>query len=136
MTMLQHGVIPSSGGYNIERSLRFNSADSAYLNRTPAGAGNRKTWTWSGWVKRANIATGSDQVLFRAADGVANFNIVFTTSNTIFIESSVSNLFTSTPVYRDVSAWYHIVCSFFLHLHIPILVSCIPYNCIVSSYAV
>jgi hypothetical protein len=24
-----------AGGYEIERSLRFNSADSAYLNRTP-----------------------------------------------------------------------------------------------------
>jgi hypothetical protein len=29
------------GGYQIERSLRFNSADSAYLNRTPGTAGNR-----------------------------------------------------------------------------------------------
>jgi hypothetical protein len=34
-----------AGGYEIERSLRFNSADSAYLNRTPGSAGNRKTWT-------------------------------------------------------------------------------------------
>jgi hypothetical protein len=32
----------AAGGYQIERSLRFNSADSAYLNRTPASAGNRK----------------------------------------------------------------------------------------------
>jgi hypothetical protein len=40
------------GGYQIERSLRFNSSDSAYLSRTPASAGNRKTWTWAGWVKR------------------------------------------------------------------------------------
>jgi hypothetical protein len=31
----------------ISKSLRFNSADSAYLNRTPASAGNRRTWTWS-----------------------------------------------------------------------------------------
>jgi hypothetical protein len=44
----------AAGGYEIERSLRFNSADSAYLNRTPGSAGNRKTWTGrggrSGWV--------------------------------------------------------------------------------------
>ena len=37
-----------SAPYEIEQSLRFNSADSAYLNRTPGSAGNRKTWTWSG----------------------------------------------------------------------------------------
>jgi hypothetical protein len=42
----------AAGGYQIERSLRFNSADSAYLNRTPGSAGNRKTWTWAGWVKK------------------------------------------------------------------------------------
>jgi hypothetical protein len=45
------------GGYQIERSLRFNSADSAYLNRTPGTASNRKTWTWSLWVKRGKIST-------------------------------------------------------------------------------
>jgi hypothetical protein len=28
----------SSGAYEIEQSLRFNSADSAYLNRTPGVA--------------------------------------------------------------------------------------------------
>jgi hypothetical protein len=41
--------------YIIQDSLRFNDNDSAYLSRTPATAGNRKTWTWSGWVKRGNI---------------------------------------------------------------------------------
>jgi hypothetical protein len=41
-----------AGGYEIERSLRFNSQPTrAYLSRTPASAGNRKTWTWAGWVK-------------------------------------------------------------------------------------
>ena len=45
----------AGGGYQISRSLRFNSADSAYLNRTPSSAGNRKTWTWSGWVKLGPI---------------------------------------------------------------------------------
>jgi hypothetical protein len=35
------GAGAAAGGYQIERSLRFNSADSAYLNRTPQVAGNR-----------------------------------------------------------------------------------------------
>ena len=37
------------------QSLRFNDDDSAYLSWTPSAAGNRKTWTWSGWVKRGNF---------------------------------------------------------------------------------
>ena len=40
------------GGYTIENSLRLRSSASAYLSRTPATAGNRKTWTWSAWIKR------------------------------------------------------------------------------------
>ena len=52
-----------AAAYAISRSLRFNSSDSAYLSRTPASAGNRKTWTWSGWVK---ISTSNNGALFSA----------------------------------------------------------------------
>ena len=37
--------------FEVERSLRFNSADSAYLENTPSSAGNRKKNTLSMWVK-------------------------------------------------------------------------------------
>ena len=56
----------ADSGYAIERSLRFNSGDSAYLNRTPSAAGNRKTFTWSGWVKRSAF---DDSYLFSVPDG-------------------------------------------------------------------
>jgi hypothetical protein len=63
MAILPVGIgSAEEGGYQIERSLRFNSADSAYLNRTPGTASNRKTWTWSGWVKRSKF--GDDEVMF------------------------------------------------------------------------
>ena len=42
--------------YQISRSLRGNYADSTYLTRTPASAGNRKTWTWSAWLKRSEFS--------------------------------------------------------------------------------
>ena len=41
--------------YLLNQSLRFNSADSAYLSRTPSSASNRKTFTLSCWVKRAKL---------------------------------------------------------------------------------
>ena len=57
MSVLSNNVIAgasiaddAAGGYQVEKSLRFNSGDSAYLSTT-AKAGNRRTWTWSGWVK-------------------------------------------------------------------------------------
>ncbi len=102
-----------AGGYAIERSLRFNSGDSAYLNRTPSAAGNRKTWTWSGWIKRNKL--GTTQRLFAVSGGPANndnwFAIAFNTSNQIFLGGYSIFFRTSTAVYRDVSAWMHCVVS-------------------------
>jgi hypothetical protein len=56
----------------ISKSLRFNSADSAYLNRTPSVAGNLRTWTWSGWVKRSALG-GAVVRLFNANDSGSPF---------------------------------------------------------------
>jgi hypothetical protein len=96
----------------ISKSLRFNSADSAYLNRTPASAGNANTWTWSGWVKRG--ALGSVQVLFSAATDTNNFEYFRFESTdelfyTRFVGGSQQDGLTTTAVFRDPSAWYHIV---------------------------
>ncbi len=46
--------------FEVERSLRFNDNDSAYLQRTPSSASNRKTFTFSFWVKRANLGIYSN----------------------------------------------------------------------------
>ena len=45
------GGAGAAAGFQISRSVRLNSSDSAYFSRTPSSAGNRKTWTWSGWIK-------------------------------------------------------------------------------------
>ena len=104
------GVAPSA--YQIQRSLRFNSADSAYLSRTPSVAGNRQTWTWAGWVKCVNISGeggwflsatngGSSTEWFRFYNGKLNY-LLFTGG------TFLSNL-EPAAVYRYTSAWYHIV---------------------------
>jgi hypothetical protein len=100
----------AGGGYQISRSLRFNSADSAYLNRTPGSAGNRRTWTWAGWMKLS--ATGIQRVLNASSGGADDF-IAFANDTLRFqITNSggtpVGNLIT-TQVFRDYSSWYHIV---------------------------
>jgi hypothetical protein len=93
--------------------LRFNSASSDYLNRTPASAGNRTTWTWSGWVKRSIL--GSVKILFSAGtSGTNDTTLYFGNSDDklIFfnrISSSVLGYLETNQLFRDVSAWYHIV---------------------------
>ena len=96
--------------YQIERSLRFNSGDDAYLSRQPSSAGNRKTWTWSGWVKRSKL--GGNQSLFSAAYPANETLLIFDNSNRLvfwnFVSGSYAGQKTSTAVFRDCSAWYHI----------------------------
>ena len=97
----------AAGGYSISRSLRF--ADSAYLSRTFTSAGNRKTWSWAGWVKRSAIA--ANQYFFGC-------NVVQTNGQSLyfsFAEGAFNVLSfgffwrTTTALFRDPSAWYHVV---------------------------
>ena len=104
---------PVSGGYQVSNSLRFRASASAYLNRTPASAGNRQTWTWSGWVKRGTL--GAPQVLFDCDGGVTDttFGIFgFTGSDTFEFLPYEFQWRATTQVFRDPSAWYHLVVAF------------------------
>ena len=111
--MLQNANAISAGGYDINNSLRFRSSASAYLSRTPASITNRQTWTWSGWVKRGTLGTlqnifsagtaSTDRNLIRFIDGLDTLQVFLTRSGATqyFLET--------TQVFRDPSAWYHIV---------------------------
>jgi hypothetical protein len=106
------GQATGGGEYQIERSVRFNSPDSAYLSRTPASSSNRKTWTWAGWVKRS--ALGTSQYIFESRTGASDttiMNLSFNASNQLQVVNHSYFPLISTPVYRDASAWYHIVWS-------------------------
>jgi hypothetical protein len=112
--LMQMAAAGAGGEYQISRSLRFNSADSAYLSRTPASAGDRKTWTWSGWVKRGTLGTA--QWVFDAFTDANNFTAFFFNADDTFgiqyLNGATTKLLKyTTQVFRDPSAWYHIVIS-------------------------
>jgi hypothetical protein len=114
MSIMQMLLGAVQSGYNLLRSVRFRASASAYLNRTPATATNRKTWTWSGWVKRG--ALGSNSMVFSAGVSGGQFTgIQFLASNKIEIfDFSGGYVFqvNTTAVYRDPSAWYYVVVAF------------------------
>ena len=103
-----------NGGYKLTRSLRFRSSASAYLNRTPATAGNRKTWTWSGWAKRGSM--GAFVSLFSSTNGTNGEStktyIAIDASDLLTVGYGAAAFFTTTQVFRDPAAWYHIVVAF------------------------
>jgi hypothetical protein len=96
----------------ISKSLRFNSADSANLTRTPTSASNRKTWTWSAWVKRSALSTGQ---LFAAGVDNNDARLGFNGNKLYWVSTTGGSTYTqfqSLAEYRDPSAWYHIVFAF------------------------
>jgi hypothetical protein len=108
------GSSGAGGGYNLENSLRFRSSASAYLNRTPATASNRKTWTMSMWVKRGNnayqqLAYASESPTY--ADPVCLIGFSSDNIDLFQYTSSFDFRLITTQVFRDPSAWYHIVWS-------------------------
>ena len=93
----------ASGAQVIGGSLKFDASKSQYLTRTPGSAGNRKTWTWSCWLRRDNL--GSNRTLF-SVDNTENF-IRFQSDAFHFYDQSQNKL-TST-LFRDSSGWYNLV---------------------------
>jgi hypothetical protein len=109
MAILNNSNAISSGGYDINNSLRFRSSASAYLNRTPASAGNRQKFTISFWIKRGTISTA--QRLINCVPGSTDstyFTVLFQSNNQLSVGLWNDSL-TTTQVFRDTSAWYHIV---------------------------
>jgi len=108
--MANRGSI-STGVYEIDNSLKFEADNSEYLSRTPSSAGNRKTWTLSFWIKRTELADGSNSNrVFEAWDGSTGTSGLFTSGDAFILDLNAgSNYFTSTALFRDCSAWYHFV---------------------------
>jgi hypothetical protein len=108
----------STGFYKhlLDQSLKFNDGDSQYLTRTPASAGNRKTWTWSAWVKLGHIPADGDVLFAGEVTGSGNMGslIRFYDKQIAFLnwESSGGARYfqvRTNRLFRDTSAWYHIV---------------------------
>jgi hypothetical protein len=105
-------------GYNLTNSLRFRSSASAYLNRTPSTAGNRRTFTWSGWVKRGSLGASRRNMISAGTWSGGNLisAIAFDdgTADTLYVFCDIYGSgnqwqLRTTQVFRDPSAWYHIV---------------------------
>jgi hypothetical protein len=108
--------LKSSGGYTISRSVRLRSSASAYFNRTPASATNRTTWTFSSWIKRGALTVGSGCNIFLAQSSNTYTYISFNSADQINVGSATSGTTNhdqlTVAVFRDPSAWYHIVLAF------------------------
>ena len=117
MAVLQTGLAKSlAEDYTIDQSLRFDDGDSAKLQRT-LSAGDTTEWTFSCWVKRgsnvADGASGSQKIFGAYIDGSNVSDINFSTDDIMdvseYVGGSTVGRLKTTQLFRDFSAWYHIV---------------------------
>jgi len=112
---------PISGLANpVSGSLRFRNSASAYLSRTPTVASGENQWTFSTWVKRGILT--SEQFIIggntTTSGAVRNQLLVLFDSNSNLWINAFTNASgyyfqrVSNAVYRDPSAWYHLVVQF------------------------
>ena len=102
----------AAGDYEIERSLRFNPADSSYLNRTPGTSNNYRQGTYSFWFKK--VKNGAiNSIIQSGRDGGGNdqAQIAVWSDDAIQVMSYSSSAYQlelkTTAKYRDPSSWYH-----------------------------
>ena len=97
------------GGSVIEKSLRYNRADTPYLQAT-LGDGNEDKWTWSAWVKKT--INGQHQNLFSSGSDAVYTHINFDNSDRIRFQnwhSAQKGTKITTRKIRDLASWMHIV---------------------------
>ena len=107
------GSSGAAGAYEIERSVRFNKADSAAMSRTPSSAGNRKTWTFSCWFKKSLVPLSTGECIFTAKQN-GSWNDVISIGDDEKLSFKQENNNTikqcySTRLIRDCTSWYHLV---------------------------
>lgn len=105
----------ATGGYEIANSLKLEQDNTEYLHKTPTSSGNRKTFTLSAWIKRTEVNRGSGggDYIFQAGDGDYNQSdrtlLKFNHDDTIYWGGGSAYEIKTNRVFRDTSAWYHIV---------------------------
>ena len=109
------GANTESAAYEISNSARFVDDASGHLTREfdQDPTGNRKTFTLSFWVKRSGLDVNQAVV---SASTTNNFNdkvVGFRSTDAIEVNNVASGSdaiqIVTNRLFRDVSAWYHIV---------------------------
>ena len=106
------GALGSFYGHTLDQSLRFNRSDNTKLHLDPTGSPTGVTkCTISVWFKRSTL--GSSQYIFSGETGNVAYDILNIGSNDkiqILMQNPNSYGLRTDAVFRDLNAWYHLVC--------------------------
>jgi len=110
---ISKNILAGSGAvaaaYEIEQSLMFDKTQGHGLRRTETSSGNRRTWTLSCWVKQATVDNTAFMIWGRAQSHFSN--LTMQSQVLVWNEHNGGNPIRlhTKRIFRDPSAWYHIV---------------------------
>jgi len=103
-------------GFNVSHSLRFNHDEDAYLTRTASSGSYGTNYTISFWFKNTYPVDSGEQYIYMGGDQNTSNNLWIRlngTSRSIYLRSRTGGsndcVLITNRVFRDPSAWYHIV---------------------------
>ena len=100
-------------GYDVDNSVRVQTG--AYMSGSNGTATNNDKYTISFWVKRGKL-TGTTQFIIEGFSGALNDTgfgcIRFRDTDVLDIQGYNATYARTNRVFRDISAWYHIVVAY------------------------
>ena len=107
------GSATAATGYDVANSARFNDGSSDYLDHTHNAVTSTRKQTFSVWVKRSHLTSYQYIISTKNGTNTDRDGIAFSGSDQIDIRygagSSSPIRLTTNRLFRDPSAWYHIV---------------------------
>ena len=99
-------------GYQVANGVRLDDGSSSNFSDGSAPGGNRQKFTWSAWFKRSSV--GATQILASSSYSGGDEGYLFLSGGGVLgwqsTNSGDGNLGTNM-LWRDLSAWYHVVFS-------------------------
>ena len=112
MAFIINPYIFGASGYTVSNSVVLNRASSEYFNRTH-DASNRDTWTFSTWFKLGDAGSNEFGLFSGGADMNNCSRLVVDAGRNLkyqhFDSGGTTDHVGTTQVFRDTSAFYHVV---------------------------
>jgi hypothetical protein len=109
------GSATAATGYDVANSCRFNDGSSDSLNKTPSSNGTRTTWTFSIWLKRSSTSTSGHQIFDASPTPGSDESKIYFYNDFLYWKQEIGGggadgYLVTNRKFRDVSAWYNIIC--------------------------
>ena len=99
-----------STGYDIDNSLKLEDANFEHITKNYSGDGDMRTWTYSTWVKKCKFGSANFDYMYMFAGQNTSIHFLNNGILRVALYNGSSTVYADIDrLFRDGSAWYHII---------------------------